>query len=1037
MENYEEEILKYWQEHGILEKWRAKNRGNKPFYFLDGPPYVSGELHPGQIWVKGAKDIFIRYKRMRGYDVHDRAGYDVHGLPVEHAVEKSMGIKSKKELESKINVENFVKACREYVDSLIPKMNRDFLRFGVSLDFENAYIPYRRSYIEKAWDILKRLSEKGLLYKEGKPLTYCPSCETVLAQGTLEVEYSDESDPSIFVAFKVDTKRSKARINIDENTYLLIWTTTPWTLPANMSVAANPNEQYVKAKIGGKDLIFAKNRLDSVVSNLNESAIIEEEFYGKELEGIYYISPLEDEVPIQKSFRKYHKVIFSETMVSMSEGSGLVHIAPGHGLDDYKLGKENKIPAFSPVDQHSRYTKEAGKYEGLLVPNEANQKVMEDVEKKGLLLSKGTIVHSYPHCWRCGSKLIYKATDQWFLKITKIKKGLLNANKKVNWHPKEAKEWQANVLESSPDWCISRQRFWGIPIPIWKCDKCENIQVIGSMAELKEKALEKDYVNSLEDLHRPYIDRVTLKCDKCGSEMHRISDVFDVWFDSSIAFEASLSEEEFKRLFPADLILEGVDQLRGWFSSMLRSSVMLYKKAPYKEVVVDGMLLAEDGREMHKHLGNYIPISELIKITSADAYRLWFSSHTQWLDIPFKKSELKEAEKTLMILHNIANLINEYSDAIGYKSEKIKVSKKSEINKWIISRLNNLISYINESLDGYNLEKANSALREFILDDFSRFYLKMAKKRVIYGSKKEAEETIDTMKYVFYNTLILISPFAPFTAEKLYLENFAYKESIFLDEWPKYRKSLVDKELEQQFEIAISAMTAILNSREKARVKLRWPLSKATIEVKDDYALEAIEKLSPIIEDYTNIKKLEIKKVSGIEKIVKPIFQKIGPEFKENSQVVAEALKSSDANAIEEEIGKKGYYELHTEKGVFNIRPEHFVIIEKEQNTDAAKFEYGIAYVDPNLSNELVEEAIYRELARRIQIMRKELGLKKVDKIAIKYSTSGNLEKIIKAKYKELMKEANAVSIEESHDLKGKKFDILEEEIIIEIEKKG
>jgi len=1035
--NYEEEILKYWQEHKILEKWRAKNKGNKPFYFLDGPPYVSGELHPGQIWVKDVKDILLRYKRMRGYDVHDRAGYDVHGLPVEHAVEKSIGIKSKLELESKISMENFTKACREYADSLIPKMDRDFIRFGASLDFENAYVPYKSQYIEKAWSIIKRLSEKGLLYKEGKPLTYCPSCETVLAQGTLEVEYGDEKDPSIFVIFKVDTKRSKPKIEIDENTYLLIWTTTPWTLPANMSVAVNPKELYVKANINGRKLILGKKRLDAVVSSLNANAVVEAEFYGSELEGIYYINTLEENVPIQKKFRKYHKVLLSDTMVSMDEGSGIVHIAPGHGPDDYKLGKRNKIPIFSPIDEHARYTDDAGVYKGLLIPDEANKAVLDDLDKLGVLLDKGIVVHSYPHCWRCGSKLIYKSTDQWFLNIGKVKKKLLALNEKVVWHPKEAKEWHANVLSGSPDWCISRQRFWGIPIPIWKCDKCGNFEVIGSLNELKEKAVNKDYAERLGDLHRPYIDNIFLGCSRCGGEMHRISDVFDVWFDSSIAFEASLSDEEFKRLFPADLILEGIDQLRGWFSSLLKSSVMLYGKAPYKEVVVDGMLLAEDGREMHKHLGNYISLGELLKITNADGYRLWISSHTQWLDIPFNRSELKEAEKIIIVLQNIARLINDYSDAIGYKSEKIRADTKDKINAWIISRLNTLIKEENNALDDYDVERANRALRQFILDDFSRFYLKMAKKKVIYGNKRIAQNTIDTMKFVFYNVLILASPFAPFTAEKLYLDNFASKESIFLDDWPKYKERLVDKELEESFDIALDAITAILNSREKAKVRLRWPLSKAVLEVKDDKALEALEKLSDIIEDYTNVKKLELKKISGVEKVIKPLFQKIGPEFKNDSKAIAYALQNANPDEVEREVSEKGYYQLHTERGAFNIRAEHFIIIERNVESDAAKFDYGIAYVDPTLSNELMSEALSRELARRIQIMRKELGLRKKDKIEIYYRTSGEMERIINERKNDLMKEVNATTIEEKGELDGKKFEIVDQEIEIEIKKIG
>ncbi|MGC8710130.1 MAG: isoleucine--tRNA ligase [Candidatus Micrarchaeia archaeon] len=1033
----EEEILKYWEEHSILDKVRAKNSGNKPFYFLDGPPYVSGELHPGQIWVKAVKDIILRYKRFRGYDVHDRAGYDVHGLPTEHAVEKSMSIKSKRELESNLSVEKFITACREYVDSLISKMNRDYERFGISLNFEDAYIPYKSEYIEKAWGMLQRMEKKGLLYSDKKPLTYCPSCETVLAQGTLEVEYKDEEDPSLLIAFKINLPKSKPRIEIDDNTYLLVWTTTPWTIPANIAIAANPKELYVKAKFGGKHLILAKQRLDSIVSILNESAVVESEFYGSELEGIFYTSPIEDKVPMQKAFRRYHKVIFSESMVSMGEGSGLVHVAPGHGLEDYMLGKKNNLPVFSPISSHAKYTEEAGVYENLAVPIEANAKIIEDLRASGALLDSGKLTHSYPHCWRCDSKLIYLATDQWFLNIKKVKKKLLKNNSKVSWHPKEAAQWHENVLSNSPDWCISRQRYWGIPLPIWKCSKCEEVRIIGSKKELQEHAINKEYVESMQDLHRPYIDNVVLKCSKCAGEMHRVNDVFDVWFDSSVSFEASLSEEEFKRLFPADLILEGIDQLRGWFSSMLKSSVMLYGKSPYKEVVVDGMLLAEDGREMHKHLGNYISLSELLKFTTADAYRLWCSSHTQWLDLPFNRAEISDADKLLNILYNIANLINEYSDAIGYKNESAKIPSKIDgANEWIISRLHTVIKTVNDSLDRFEVQLATNALRDFAANDFSRFYIKIAKKNILYGSKSTANATIATMRYVFYNLIILISPIAPFASEKIYLENFAYKESIFLDEWPKYKSRLVNEQLEKDFSIAVEAITAILSSREKAKVKLRWPLSKAIIEVTDEEAYTAIEKLSGLIEEYTNIKGIELKRVTGISKIIKPMFQNIGPDFKENAGAVAEALKNANPKELEERIAEEGSYPLHTSKGLLSIFPRHFAIIEMQEPGDAVKFSHGLATVEKEISKELLSEALFRELARRIQLMRKELGLKKVDKIELFYNATGELAAIMKSKGKDLAREVNAVKVVDSIDgNEAKEFEIENEKINIAIKK--
>ncbi|MCL4404815.1 isoleucine--tRNA ligase, partial [Candidatus Marsarchaeota archaeon] len=572
------EMLAYWKEKDVLGRLRARNKGRKPFYFLDGPPYVSGQLHPGQMWVKAVKDISLRYKRMRGYDVRDIPGYDVHGLPIENKVEKKLELKSKQDIENKIGVEEFIKQCKAFVDEGIGMMDNDFERFGITLDFANPYIPFKMPYIEAGWEMFKRISDNGLLYSDTKATLYCPHCQTSVSQGTMEAEYMQDNDPSIAVPFKVVKNSSKARISLEDGSYsLLIWTTTPWTLPANVTIAVNPKELYELAKFGDRNLIVAKKRLDAVSAMLGESAIILEEFYGSELEGMEYASPLEENVPKQKELRKYHKVVASEELVTMDDGTGLVHIAPGHGMEDYRLGKSKGLPIFSPVNGDATYNDDAGKYKGLAVPAEANKAVMDDLKAMGALLYKGSITHSYPHCWRCDSKLIFIATPQWFFNIMKVKKKLLSENSKVIWHPKEAMGWQADVLKNSPDWCISRQRYWGIPIPIWQCDKCGETAVIGSLKELREKAENPNVVEKLGDLHRPYIDAVKLKCHKCGSEMSRVKDVTDVWFDSSIAFRASIdSESDFKKLFPVDYIIEGKDQLRGWFSGLLKISVLAY-----------------------------------------------------------------------------------------------------------------------------------------------------------------------------------------------------------------------------------------------------------------------------------------------------------------------------------------------------------------------------------------------------------------------------------------------------------------------------
>ena len=553
----EEEVLSYWKEHDINAKVRARNKGNKPFYFLDGPPFVTGDLHLGQVWTKAFKDMVVRYKRSRGFDVVDRAGYDTQGLPAENLVEKRLRITSKKDIEETVGIENFIKGCRELIDYYMSRWENDFERFGVSLDFSRPYLPHTNEYMEGEWALFKAIDQRGYLYQGKKTTAYCPHCECVVSQGSMEVEHSEEKDPSVFVTFKVDGARSKgAKAQLGGETYLLVWTTTPWTLPANVAIAMAPQTMYVVARIRGKDMILAKGRLDQVSSLLGESAVVLKEFYGSELEGLGYVSALEGKVPEQAELRKHHKVLPAPELVTGDEGTGLVHIAPGHGLEDYAMGMKNKLPIFCPVGADARYTAEAGAYNGLKVPSDANAILLSDLEALGALEYTGELSHSYPHCWRCHSKLIFIATPQWFLNVQKIKRKLLAMNERISWHPEEARAWERDLINSSPDWCISRQRYWATPMPIWICGKCGERTVIGSRLELEEAALDKDYVRAMTDLHRPYIDKVAIRCAKCGGEGRRIKDVLDVWFDSGTSFRLSLSESEFDRLFPVDFVVE-------------------------------------------------------------------------------------------------------------------------------------------------------------------------------------------------------------------------------------------------------------------------------------------------------------------------------------------------------------------------------------------------------------------------------------------------------------------------------------------------
>ncbi len=1036
----EEEILRYWREKGIMKQVREKNRGRKSFYFLDGPPFVSGDLHPGQMWVKSMKDVILRYKRLRGFDVYDRAGYDVHGLPIEKKVEANLHVGSKKDIEAKIGVEKFIESCKEFVTAYIGKMDADYERFGMSLDFSSPYLPYKNEYIEMEWWFFKEMWKKKLVYRDLRATLYCPSCGTAVSQGGMEIEYQKDEDPSVFVAFEINAKLSKPRIELGDKTFLLIWTTTPWTLPANVAAAANPKELYVRVKAGGRHLILAKGRLEAVSAVLNESLVIEAEFYGSELEGIYYFNPLESLVEQQKKLRKYHRVLLDEGLVASDEGTGLVHIAPGHGFEDYLLGKKNRMPIFSPVNEQAVYTGEAGAYAGLKVPEEANRRVLDDLASSGALAWSGTIKHSYPHCWRCDTKLLFISTKQWFINIQKVKKKLVSENRKVSWHPNEAREWEENVLVSSPDWTVSRQRYWGAPMPIWECE-CGEFAVVGSRSELKERATSKEAVDSLQDLHRPYIDRIALRCEKCGKEMRRVSDILDVWFDSSIAFRASLTAEQFEQLFPMDFILEAVEQLRAWFAYQLKSSVMVYRKTPFRNVVTHGMLLGADGREMHKRLGNYVPLDELLKKHTADAFRIWCTSHTPQYDLIFSDEHINEASRPIVMLYNISNLISEYSSALGYSHTKIRKPRNLENlvseDAWIVSRFNTLLKEATEHLDGYEIHEYVNGTTDFLINDFSRVYLKTAKKRIVEGRKADAKRTMDTINYIFYNLLIMLTPVAPFATEAQYRSTYAQEDSVSLLPWPKYRESLIRKEIEVEFAMVIEATTALLNAREKAGLKLRWPIANAVLEVRDAHAQEVFEKLAPTIENYTNTKKVSVKKVEAFNREVRPVFAKIGPDFKEKAGAVADALRKENADALERAVAESGHYSLHTEKGLVDVNANHFAIVQRLESENAVVFGHGIASVDGKMSKELWEEGMVREFERRVQLARKEKQLKKADKIDVRYAASEPLALVVKKNHAKIKKDVNARELREgvAGGTDAKEFEIEDEKLNLAIEK--
>ncbi len=1030
----EEKVLAYWKEHGVNGRVRARNKGRKKFYFLDGPPNAYG-LAVHHLWVYTVKDLMLKYKRYRGFDVHDRPGFDVHGLPIENKIERRLNLKSKQEIE-KMGVENFVKACKDYAESGINGSIELLKRFGVFMDFDSTYIPYTATYINKGWQIFKRIYDKKLLYRGLKPLAYCPHCETVLSASGPEVEYKDAQDTSVFVRFKVIGKSSK--IELSQDTYLVIWTTTPWTLPSNMAIAANPKAVYVAASLEGKDYIIAKDRLD-VFTEAVGSTVVKKEFYGSELVGTMYESPLAEQVPAQKKFAKYHRVLPGEAIVSLGEGTGLLHIAPGHGPEDFAVAKANGIPVFSPVDMHARYTADAGKYAGLEVPGAANEAVLKDLRASGDLLFEGQLVHSYPFCWRCGSKLIYRATDQFFINVGKIRRKMLSENQKVKWYPGFAQKWFADAVESSPDWCISRQRYWGAPIPLWICGACNAFEVMGSTKELELRAKLDAPLDDMH-LHKPYIDRIEFGC-KCGGTMKRTPDLFDVWYESGISHTASLTDEEFVRLYPADWITESLDQIRGWFSTLLRTGVAANGRRPFNSVTIGGMMKDEIGEEMHRNKGNAITPDDIMRMVSVDGFRLWCASKPRWQDLKLKKSELRDSDGEIIMLYNIAELVKELSVISGYPSREVKrpgTSKLEPEDLYILSRLNSLISEFTEHMDSYQIDDAINKLRTFIIEDFSRFYLKFAKQRAVDATRGQLKRIAGLTSYVLYNISIMVSVAAPLAAEHIFSELFSKDgDSVFMEGWPKASARLVDKQLEGKMQIAKDAISAILNSREKAGVSLRWPISRAVVEVTGDDAYAALQELSGIVESYVNAKRLELKRVSGTKKEVVPLFAEIGPAFRGEAQAVADALKDASADEVLKAIETAGSYQLHTKNGMAEVTPKHFTVVERPEAAESASFRHGIAYIDKELSRELKDEALLREFERNIQMARKEMGLSRMDGIELNYEAVGELSRIIPMRMKELKRSIKARRIGKGIDSSAlvKRFEIEGESVGVSLKK--
>ncbi len=971
-----------------MQKVQQSRKGREKFYFLDGPPYTSGYIHLGTAWNKVLKDVVIRFFTMKGYDVWRQSGWDMHGLPIEVGVEQELGFKSKKDIEA-FGIENFIRRCKEFALRNLKIMEKQFQRIGVWMDWDNPYMTITRDWIESEWWTFKKAWEQGLIDTDLRVVHWCPRCETALAEH--EIEYKVLEDPSIYVKFPLEGR---------ENDFVVIWTTTPWTLPANMAALVHPDYDYAKVKvtIDGKTEYWylAEARVQPVMDEIGvEHFEIIEVVKGSELEGIRYVHILIDEYPRQKEFReKYpsaHRIVTGE-FVTLEEGTGCVHIAPGHGEEDFEIGKRYNLPVYCPVDKSGIYTE--GAWKDWFV-KKADEQIINRLKEKGLLVASGRVTHKYPTCWRCKSPLLFRATRQWFLKVSLIKNKIIQRNHEyVEWLPSWVKKRYEDGVRNVGDWVISRQRYWNTPIPLWICRNCGYSEVIGSFSELKQKAI--DDIPDDMDLHRPWIDQVKLRCSKCGGEMERVPDVLDVWFDSAIASWASLGyptrKDLFNKLWPADLIIEGQDQILKWFYAQQVLSIIVFDKPPYRKVAMHGFVLDAAGSKMSKSLGNIVMPEDVIEKHGADALRMYLLSTTlPWEDIRFEWKEVEEVRSALDILWNVFYMVSVYMELDKFNLSKVdEESVKNYLlpeDKWLLSRVNSLLRTVEDSINTFQLAKGVRAAIQFIVEDLSRWYGKLVRKR--FWIEKEDPVKLAayyTMYHVFYKLLAVLALFAPYVAEEIYQSlirplNKNVPESVHLIEWPEI--DFVDKELEEKMEVVRDLVSAVAAARNEAKIKLRWPIKRVIIETKDDIVKIAVNELRDIVVELTNAKKIEFAEVEKKWRVV-PLMKALGPKFRTDASRIAAALEKIDGKKLKEEIERSGKYILRIDDKKFEITPEDFDIeLIVPDKLVPFEFRKGYVYVDTEITDDLLAEAYSRELVRRIQQMRKELDLDIEEKIDV------------------------------------------------------
>ncbi len=1004
----EKEIEKFWRDNDIFKKSMENRKEGETYTFYDGPPTANGKPHIGHVLTRVIKDMIPRYQTMKGKMVPRKAGWDTHGLPVELEVEKLLGLDGKEQIEE-YGLDPFIKKCKESVWKY-KGMWEDFSEtVGFWADMDNPYVTYDDNFIESEWWALKQIWDKKLLYKGFKIVPYCPRCGTPLSSHEVAQGYKDVKERSAIARFKVK----------DEDAYILAWTTTPWTLPSNVALCVNPNETYVKVKAGdGYTYYMAEALLDSVLGKLadEENGVkayeILETYKGSDLENKEY-EPLFDFAKdiIAKQHKKAYYVT-CDTYVTMGDGTGVVHIAPAFGEDDAQVGRKYDLPFVQLVNGKGEMTEETP-YAGVFC-KKADPMVLKDLEEKGLLFDAPKFEHSYPHCWRCDTPLIYYARESWFIKMTAVKDDLVRNNNTVNWIPESIGKGRfGDWLENIQDWGISRNRYWGTPLNVWECE-CGHQECIGSRAELAEKSGDPEAAQV--ELHRPYIDAVTIKCPDCGKEMHRVPEVIDCWFDSGAMpfaqhhypFE---NKEVFEQQFPAKFISEAVDQTRGWFYSLMAESTLLFNKAPYENVIVLGHVQDENGQKMSKSKGNAVDPFEALEQYGADAIRWYFYINSApWLPNRFHGKAVQEGQRKFMsTLWNTYAFYVLYAEIDQFDATKytLDYEKLPVMDKWLLSKLNTLVKTVDENLGNYRIPEAARALDSFV-DEMSNWYVRRSRDR--FWAKGMEQDKINAYM-TLYTALVTVAktaaPMIPFMTEDIY-QNLVRNldptapESIHLCDFPVANEQHIDKELEDNMEAVLKIVVIGRACRNTANIKTKQPIGK--MYVKADFALS--EYFVEIIEDELNVKSVEFTEdVSAFTSYTfKPQLRTVGPKYGKYLKQIQQTLASLDGNQAMAKLKAEGALKLDNISDEVVLCEEDLLISMAQKEGYVSDSEGGVTVVlDTNLTPELIEEGMVREIISKLQTMRKEADFEVTDRIHVTYSGSDKVGEIFE-KYGENIK---------------------------------